>query len=145
MKADQNRRQQSRSPRRRLWPRISRQCRRHRRRGFRPWVRKIPWRRKWQPTPVSLPGKVHGQWSLVGCSPWGRKELDTTERLSMHAESDRQEIQMLKPSGPENKVNMIYRNNKRDLNMSVNSKPTSRSKIYPMLEIKNERINVTTA
>ena len=81
----------------------------------------------------------------MGCSPWGRKELDTTERLSMHAESDWQEIQMLKPSGPENKVNMIYRKNKRDLNMSVNSKPTSRSKIYPMLEIKNERINVTTA
>ena len=41
----------------------------------------IPWRRKWQPTPVSLPGKSYGQRSLVGCSPWGRKESDTTERL----------------------------------------------------------------
>ena len=48
---------------------------------FDPWVRKIPWRRKWQPTPVLLPGKSHGQRSLVGYSPWGRKELDTTERL----------------------------------------------------------------
>ena len=38
-------------------------------------------RRKWQPTPVLLPGKFHGQRSLVGYSPWGRKELDTTERL----------------------------------------------------------------
>ena len=47
--------------------------------GFSLWVRKIPWRRKWQPTPVFLPGKSHGQRSLVGYSPWGRKELDTTE------------------------------------------------------------------
>ena len=45
------------------------------------WVRKIPWRWKWQPTPVPLPGKSHGRRSLVGYSPWGRKELDTTERL----------------------------------------------------------------
>ena len=37
--------------------------------------------RKWQSTPVLLPGKSHGQRSLVGYSPWGRKELDTTERL----------------------------------------------------------------
>ena len=50
-----------------------------------PWVQKIPWRRKWQPTPVLLPGKSYGQRSLAGYSPWGRKELDTTERLSMHA------------------------------------------------------------
>ena len=48
---------------------------------FNPWVGKIPWRRKWQPTPVLLPGKSHGQRSLVGCSPWGRKELGTTEQL----------------------------------------------------------------
>ena len=46
---------------------------------FDSWVRKIPWRRKWQSTPVLLPGKSHGQKSLVGYSPWGRKELDTTE------------------------------------------------------------------
>ena len=42
------------------------------------------WRRKWQPTPVLLPGKSHGQRSLVGCSPWSRKEPDTTERLHFH-------------------------------------------------------------
>ena len=42
------------------------------------------WRRQWQPTPVLLPGKSHGRRSLVGCSPWGRKELDTTERLHLH-------------------------------------------------------------
>ena len=42
--------------------------------GFHPWVRKIPWRRKWQSTPVLLPGKSHGQRSLVGYSPWGHKE-----------------------------------------------------------------------
>ena len=42
-------------------------------------VRKIPWRRKWQPTPVFVPGKSYGQRSLVGYSPWGRKESDMTE------------------------------------------------------------------
>ena len=47
-------------------------------------VRKIPWRRKWQPTPVLLPGKSHGLRSLVGYSPWGRKESDTTETLHFH-------------------------------------------------------------
>ena len=41
-------------------------------------------RRHWHPTPVLLPGKPHGQRSLVGCSPWGRKESDTTERLHFH-------------------------------------------------------------
>ena len=39
--------------------------------GFDPWVGEIPWRREWQPTPVSLPGESNGQRSLVGCSPWG--------------------------------------------------------------------------
>ena len=48
---------------------------------FEPWVGKIPWRRKWQPTPVFLPEKSHRQRSLAGYSPWGGKELDTTERL----------------------------------------------------------------
>ena len=45
--------------------------------------KKIAWRRKWQPTPVSLPGKSHGQRSLVDCSPWGRKESGTTEQLTL--------------------------------------------------------------
>ena len=43
-----------------------------------------PWRRKWQPTPIPLPGKSHGQRNLVGSNPWGRKESDTTERLHHH-------------------------------------------------------------
>ena len=46
---------------------------------FNPWVEKILWGRKQQPTPVFLPGKSHGQRSLEGYSPWGRKESDTTE------------------------------------------------------------------
>jgi len=41
-------------------------------------------RRQWHPTPVLLPGKSHGQRSLVGCSPWGHEESDTTERLHFH-------------------------------------------------------------
>ena len=57
------------------------QCRRLR---FNPWVGKISWRRKWQPTPVLLHGKSHGQRSLVGCSPWARKESDMTERLHFY-------------------------------------------------------------
>ena len=48
---------------------------------FNPWVGKIPWKRKWQSAPVLLIGKSHRQRSLVGYSPWGRKEWDTTERL----------------------------------------------------------------
>ena len=55
-----------------------RRCRRH---WFNLWVGKIPWRRKWQPTPIFLPGKCHGQRSLAGYSPWGCKELDTTKWL----------------------------------------------------------------
>ena len=58
------------------------QCRSCRRRGFNPWIGKLPWRRKWQPTPVFLPGKSHGQRILAGYSPWGRKEPDTAERLT---------------------------------------------------------------
>ena len=44
---------------------------------FDPWVRKIPWGRKWQPTPVFLPGKSHGRRDLEGCSPWGLKKSQT--------------------------------------------------------------------
>ena len=51
---------------------------------FDPWVGKMPWRRKWQPTPVLLPGKFHGWRSLVGYSPWGCKGADMTERLHFH-------------------------------------------------------------
>ena len=55
---------------------------RHRRLGFNPWIRKISWRRAWQPSPGILPGELHGQRRQVGYSPWGRKESDTTEQLS---------------------------------------------------------------
>ena len=56
------------------------QCKRCKRHGFDPSVRKIPWRRAQQPTPVCLPGETHGRRSLVGYnSPWSCKELDTTE------------------------------------------------------------------
>ena len=49
-----------------------------------PWVGKIPWRRKWQPTPVFSRGESHGWRSLMGYTPPGRKESDTTERLHFH-------------------------------------------------------------
>ena len=50
---------------------------------FDPWVKKIPWRRKWQPAPVFLSGKFHGQRSLEGCNPWGRKESNMIEQLML--------------------------------------------------------------
>ena len=50
---------------------------------FDPWVGKIPWSRKWQPTPVFLPGESRGRRSLAGYSPWGHRESDMTERLSI--------------------------------------------------------------
>ena len=59
-------------------------CRRLKRCRFNPRVGKILWSRKWQPTPVSLPGKFHKQRSLVGYSPWGCKESDMTERTCVH-------------------------------------------------------------
>ena len=52
--------------------------------GFDPGVEKIPWRKKWQPTPVFLPEEFHGQRSLVGYSPWDHKELDTTKHAHTH-------------------------------------------------------------
>ena len=61
------------------------QCRRCQRHGFYPWVWKIPWRRKCQSTAVFLQRKSHGQRSLAGYNPWGCKELDMTEKLSMHS------------------------------------------------------------
>ena len=48
------------------------------------WSAWLEWRRQWQPTPVLLPGKSRGRRSLVGCSPWGLEESDTTERLHFH-------------------------------------------------------------
>ena len=55
------------------------QCRRYRRYRFKPWVQKVLWRRKWQPTPEFFSEKAHGQRSLVGSSLWGHKEADMTE------------------------------------------------------------------
>ena len=52
--------------------------------GLIPWVRKIPWRRKWQPTPVFVPGESHGQRSLAGYCPWGHKQLDITKHALVH-------------------------------------------------------------
>ena len=61
------------------WLRICLQCGRPR---FDPWMGKIPWRRKWQPTQIFLPRKAYGQRSLVGSSPRHPKESDTTEQLT---------------------------------------------------------------
>ena len=104
------------------WQSICLRCRRPR---FDPWVGKIPWRRKWQSTPVLLPGKSHGQRSLVGYSPWGCKESDTTEWLHFHFhfQSTIHQWESLEQSssGPRNKqlnwcnYHSIYGQNKIDL------------------------------
>ena len=64
------------------------QCRRCKRPGFDPWVRKMPWRRRWQPTPVFLPG------SPTSDSPWGLKELDATEQLIAHTDTHTHRIRL---------------------------------------------------
>ena len=58
------------------------QSKRHRRQRFNPWVGKIPWSRRWQLAPVFLPGKFHGQRSLTGYSPRGRRESDVTKHTA---------------------------------------------------------------
>ena len=63
--------------------------------GFDSWVRKIPWKRKWQPTAVFLPGESHGQRSEVGCSPQCSKESDTTEHQT-HSPNIRLKLTRLK-------------------------------------------------
>ena len=60
------------------------QCGKHKRHRFDPWVGKIPWGSKWQPTPVFFPGKSQGQRRLAGYSPWGHKGSDTTEDAHTH-------------------------------------------------------------
>ena len=59
------------------------QCKRHERCGFNPWVGKIPWRRKWQPTPVFLSGEFQGQRSLLGSNARGHKESNMTKQLTL--------------------------------------------------------------
>ena len=65
------------------WWRIRQQFRRCKRFRFHPWVRKIPWNREWQATSVFLPWESHGQRSLVGYSPWGHTQSDTTQPAHM--------------------------------------------------------------
>ena len=73
------------------WLRQQRMCLQCRRPRFDPWVGKVPWGRKWQPTPAFLPGESHGQRRLLGDSPRGHKELDTTELMfTFHTKNWRQ-------------------------------------------------------
>ena len=70
------------------WWRICLQCRRH---GFNPWVGKTPWRRKWQPIPVFLPGESHGRKSLAGYSSWSCKESETMEATKQQQQTLQQQ------------------------------------------------------
>ena len=74
----------------------ARQCGRHKRQGFNPWVGTIPWRRKWQFTPVFLPGESHGRRSLAGSGLWGLKESDVAGHTHTHTRT----TQPLNAKGP---------------------------------------------
>ena len=78
------------------------QCRRCR---FYPWSRKIPWKRKWQPTPVFLPGKSHGQRSLKGYSPWTHKRV---EHILVTKEQHLQQIVMKISETPAGFLNTYF-------------------------------------
>ena len=81
-----------------------------RRRGFDPWIGKIPWRRAWQPTPVFLPGESHRHRSLVGYSPWGGKESDTTGATE-HAQKPVPQLLtvLLQPMNAQIAVSWVFR------------------------------------
>ena len=103
------------------------QCRRRKRCGFDPWVRKTSWRRARQPSPVFLPGESHGQRSLAGYSPWGRKESDTTEvteHLDTQEHQCAQGMNAVWPQGT-NKMNerkeMVIRINREGLSNDIGS------------------------
>ena len=72
------------------------QWRRDARDGFNPWVGKIPWKRKWQSTPVLLSGIFHGQRSLVAFSPWGHKKSDVTDHTHTHTQVNEFQINQQK-------------------------------------------------
>ena len=83
------------------------QCRRRKRPGFHPWVGKIPWRRGWQPTSVLLPGESHGQRSLLGCRPRGRKDSDVTG-ATRHAGTSGERTPGWPTSYPDNGLSELY-------------------------------------
>ena len=96
-------------------------CRRGKRCGFDPRVGKIPWRRTWEPTLVFLPGKSHGQRSLVGYSPQGCKESDTTECLSTHTRSLRSYHIILRTSLLSEQLDIFYWENDFSLCVSISA------------------------
>ena len=84
------------------------QYRRYKRLGFDPWVRKIPWRSAWQPTPVFLPGDSHGQRSLAGRSPWGRR---VGREVTEHAPRKKTFESSVKETGGRNTCGFLQESN----------------------------------
>ena len=85
------------------------QCRKRKRWGFDSWVWKIPWRRKWQPVPLFLPGKFHRQRSLAGYSP-RVTESDTTERAHTHTQPPYVPAMRYSHLSPRNEHSCSYKN-----------------------------------
>ena len=82
-------------PRQHQWQRLACQCRRHKRCEFTPWIGKSPWRRAWQPTPVSLPGESHGQRSLAGYSPQGHKDSNWSNLAHTHIAQRTSQVELV--------------------------------------------------
>ena len=98
--------------------------------GFESWIRKIPWRRAWQPTPVFLPGESYGQRSLVGYSLWGCKKSDMAEMteyactLMVFSWSVESEVQETKSNhGSTFKTSVFFSANKQKLKQVACNKP----------------------
>ena len=79
----------------------------------------VYWRRQWHPTPVLLPGKSHGRRSLLGCSPWGRWESGTTERLHFHFYALEKEMAGFLVFQPSTFFSTCLMGQKSDLNLGV--------------------------
>ena len=97
----------------------SRICLLRRRPGFDPWVRKIPWRKKWLPTPVFLPGESQGRGSLVGCRLGGRTELDMTE-ATLQQQQQQQRVKRL-PAMRETRVRSLGQEEPLEKDMATHS------------------------
>ena len=102
----------------------------HRRHGFDPCIRNIPWRRAWQPIPIFLTGEFHGQRSLVGSSPQGHKESDTTKASKHSTSTTSLAVQWLR---------LCFHCSRHGFDPWVGNEPTSRSTVQPRKKKKKER------
>ena len=107
----------------------------HRRHGFDPCIRNIPWSRAWQPIPIFLPGEFHGQRSLVGSSPQGHKESDTTKASKHSTSTTPLAVQWLR---------LCFHCSRHGFDPWVGNEPTSRSTVQPRKKKRKKEIEPLT-